>query len=79
MDELAPAPAPTLPALPNATGGSGEEAEHLLGCAGFDPVTIDELVDRSGLTADALSVILLRLELDGRLAPLPGGRYQRLA
>lgn len=56
-----------------------DEGAQLLACAGFDPVTIDELVARSGLTAEALSVILLRLELDGRVASLPGGRYQRLA
>ena len=40
--------------------------------------SLDELVGRSGLTADALSVILLHLELEGQLATLPGGRYQRL-
>jgi len=55
------------------------ETGRLLQAAGFDPVTFDELAVRSGLTADALSVILLRLELDGRVASLPGGRYQRLA
>lgn len=52
---------------------------RILACAGFDPVTMDELVGRSGLTAEALSVILLQLELDGRVSSLPGGRYQRLA
>jgi DNA processing protein len=31
------------------------------------------------LTAEALSVMLLHLELDGRVASLPGGRYQRLS
>ncbi|MBI2308327.1 MAG: DNA-protecting protein DprA [Rhodocyclales bacterium] len=56
-----------------------DAAIRLLDHAGFDPVTIDDLVGRSGLTADALSVILLQLELDGRVASLPGGRYQRLA
>jgi predicted Rossmann fold nucleotide-binding protein DprA/Smf involved in DNA uptake len=30
------------------------------------------------LTADVLSVMLLHLELDGRVASLPGGRYQQL-
>jgi DNA processing protein len=46
---------------------------------GFDPCGLDELVERSGLTANSLSVMLLHLELDGRVASLPGGRYQRLA
>jgi DNA processing protein len=56
-----------------------DPAAQILACTGFDPVTMDELVARSGLTAEALSVILLQLELDGRVSSLPGGRYQRLA
>jgi DNA processing protein len=36
------------------------------------------LAERSGLTVDALSAKLLTLELEGRVAQLPGGRYQRL-
>lgn len=61
-----------------SSGESGDVA-RVLGSAGYDPVTIDELAARSGLTADTLSVILLQLELDGHIATLPGGRYQRLA
>ena len=50
----------------------------LLSLMGFDPCGLDELAGRSGLTADSLSVMLLHLELDGRVASLAGGRYQRL-
>ena len=42
------------------------------------PVTLDTLAQRSGLTLGALSAKLLTLELDGRIAPLPGGRYQKI-
>ena len=52
--------------------------EELLAWIGFDPCSVDEIAARSGLTAEALSVMLLHLELDGRVASLPGGRYQRL-
>ncbi len=52
--------------------------DDLLALMGFDPCGVDELAVRSGLAADALSVLLLHLELDGRVASLPGGRYQRL-
>ena len=45
---------------------------------GFDPVDLDTLSLRSGLTIDALSAILLQLELEGRIASLPGGLYQRM-
>jgi predicted Rossmann fold nucleotide-binding protein DprA/Smf involved in DNA uptake len=31
------------------------------------------------LTADVVSAMLLELELEGRVASLPGGQYQRMA
>jgi DNA processing protein len=42
------------------------------------PTTLDTLAQRTGLTLEALSAKLLALELDGRIAPLPGGRYQKI-
>lgn len=53
--------------------------DQLLAIMGFDPCGLDELAARSGLTADSLSVMLLHLELEGRVASLPGGRYQQLS
>lgn len=52
--------------------------EPLLNCMGFDPVDVDSLCARAGLPAERVSAELLRLELAGRVAALPGGRYQRL-
>ncbi len=63
----------------NETAGGPDQSVELLSMMGFDPCGLDELAARSGLTADSLSVMLLHLELDGRVASLPGGRYQRLA
>ena len=51
----------------------------LLRFMGHDPCNVDILVQRSGLTADVVSAMLLQLELEGRVASLPGGRYQRVA
>ncbi|MDD5179654.1 MAG: DNA-processing protein DprA [Gallionellaceae bacterium] len=45
---------------------------------GFDPVSMDSLRQRSGLTVEELSAILLQLELEGSVANLPGGLYQRV-
>ncbi len=42
---------------------------------GHDPVSIDELEKRSGLTIDQLSSMLLILELHGEVESLSGGRY----
>ena len=60
------------------TGDARPEIQQLLSHMGFDSCSVDELVDRSGLTAEELSVMLLHLELEGRVASLPGNRYQRL-
>jgi DNA processing protein len=54
------------------------ERETLLTHMGFDPVDVDSLCARAGLTADQVSSELLRLELAGRVTALPGGLYQRL-
>jgi DNA processing protein len=54
------------------------ENEPLLDCMGFDPVDVDSLCARAGLPAERVSADLLRLELSGRVAVLPGGLYQRL-
>lgn len=48
--------------------------EHL----GFDPVDVDTLSVRCGLTVGQLSAMLLSLELNGRICVLPGGLYQRI-
>ena len=63
--------ASTLPAQATDAGG-------LLNHMGFDPVDIDSLCARAGLPAETITAELLRLELDGLVATLPGGRYQRL-
>ena len=65
-----------LKAVPPSSDNSAPN--QLLAMMGFDPCGIDELAARTGLTADALSVMLLHLELDGRIASLPGNLYQQL-
>lgn len=69
----ATAPAESLPAL-----APGPEAD-LLASLGHDPCSLDELALRSSLTAEALLAMLMALELEGRVAVLPGNRYQRLS
>jgi DNA processing protein len=50
----------------------------LLAHMGHDPVDVDSLCLRAGMSAEQVSSELLRLELDGRVTALPGGLYQRL-
>jgi DNA processing protein len=54
------------------------EGALLLKYLGHDIADIDTLCVRSGLTAETVSAMLLTLELDGVIASLPGGYYQRV-
>jgi DNA processing protein len=49
----------------------------LLEAMGFDPISVDELIERTGLTPNAVSSMLLLLELDGHVSSVPGGYYCR--
>jgi DNA processing protein len=71
------ASAPLFAPPPAATPVSPQEAA-VLAALGHDPLDIDTLAGRCGLTLDALYAILLALELDGQVGRLPGGRFQRL-
>jgi DNA processing protein len=53
--------------------------EMLLDAAGFEPVDIDVLAFRTGWSGHDVASMLLLLELQGRVAPQPGGRYCRLS
>jgi DNA processing protein len=55
------------------------ERDPLLAALGHDPVTMDLLVARTGWSSHDLHARLLALELDGRVARLPGQRFQRLS
>jgi len=49
----------------------------LLDSLGYDPISMDELIERSGLTADKVSSMLIALELKGLIAA-ERGLYMRL-
>ena len=68
FDDTPPPPAPP----------DSSDEPPLLAVLGHDPCALDDLVERSGQSADQLLPELLSLELAGRIATLPGNRYQRL-
>jgi len=63
--------------LPETAISADPDHAELLKQMGFDPVTVDGLISRSGLTAEQLSSMLLILELQGKVEALPGGRFQQ--
>jgi DNA processing protein len=77
LDELGGALPVRLPSAPQIDPAAPPEAHPVLGHLGFDPLGMDALSIRCGLTIEALSAILLQLELEGHVAALPGGLYQR--
>jgi DNA processing protein len=65
-------------ATASAPAAQGSPPQGLLQHMGHDPVDVDSLCSRAGLSAEQVCAELLRLELDGRVTSLPGGLYQRL-
>ena len=63
------------PAAPAERGDSG----RVLAALGEDPVTIDDVIERSGVAAGRATALLLELELAGRVRQLDGKRFVRAA
>jgi DNA processing protein len=71
--------APSPAAAPGAAGVLDKEYKILLDALAFEPVSVDSLIERTGLNSESIASMLLILELDGHVAPHPGGRYSRMA
>lgn len=63
----------------DASAHDDEDPEVLavIEALGFDPTSIERVIDRTELTTSAVSSILLMLELEGRVEAHAGGRYSR--
>ncbi len=81
--ELAPAPdldtaVSAIPAQAQSPADATPESA-LLRALGFEPTGLDALQARTGLPTPELLAQLMALELQGQVARLPGGRFQRMA
>jgi DNA processing protein len=81
LEELAPLAHSLKPAAVEISGAHphDEQTAKLLEHLGYDPVDIDTLVERSGLTPDFISSMLLQMELHGLIEARPGGKYLRIS
>ncbi|MEQ1775004.1 MAG: DNA-processing protein DprA [Burkholderiales bacterium] len=68
-----------LPAGAAAKADSAAFQHPLLAHMAFDPCDIDTLAGRAGLPVHEISAALVQLELDGVVAGLPGGLWQRIS
>ena len=63
-------PTPAAAFSEGTFGHLGESERTVLGAVGHDPVTIDQLVDCTGIHADRLAATLMTLEIDGWIEAL---------
>jgi DNA processing protein len=68
-------------AAERAADAPGMDKDHkiLLDALGFDPADLDMLIVRTGFKPEAVSSMMLILELEGHVQAAPGGRYSRVA
>ncbi len=78
LEELGPLAALAVPAAHKSAPALSNEESELLRHLGYDSVHIDVIIERSGLTPDRVSSMLMMLELRGLIGVGPGGTYQRL-
>ncbi|MDP9066346.1 MAG: DNA-processing protein DprA [Pseudomonadota bacterium] len=64
---------------PPARPGMDKDHKILLDALGFESIDLDTLVVRTGFKADAVSSMMLILELEGHVQAAHGGRYSRVA
>jgi DNA processing protein len=61
-----------------AEGATSPRANTVLTSMGFDAINFDVLQQRTALTTEVLSAMLMMLELEGKITVLAGNQYQRL-
>jgi DNA processing protein len=78
LDELGAGTAAQAPHPGGEPSAPAPSEGALLEALGYDPVSLDALVARTGMAPASLQAQLLTLELEGRLARLAGGLFQRV-
>ncbi|CNP95193.1 DprA-like protein [Neisseria gonorrhoeae] len=71
-------PPPPAAKMPSEGAAGGTAVGGILDKMGFDPIHPDVLAGQLAMPAADLYAALLELELDGSVAAMPGGRYQRI-
>jgi DNA processing protein len=82
LEEIVPAAVGNVPGAgvepaDDAIANLDNEYQALLEALAYEPIAVDSLVRRTGLTADVLSSMLLTLELRGFVTSVAGGFYAR--
>ena len=70
-------PGPRLAVDPDRTSPEGDEMV-VLGVVGAEPTTMDDIIEKSGVSSARTAALLLTLELDGRIRRIEGERFVRV-
>lgn len=62
----------------NYSENKNPQQNLLLTLMGYEPITLENIVHLSGLTVSEVSSMLMLLELEGSVASLTGGQYQKI-
>lgn len=62
----------------NNENNNNDNINKVLNFMGYSPCTLDELVERTNISAAEILTHLLTLEMQGKISTIPGGSYQRL-
>ena len=62
----------------NNENNNDDNINKVLNFMGYSPCTLDELVERTNISAAEILTHLLTLEMQGKISTIPGGSYQRL-
>lgn len=77
---LQPMQLPEVPGSDDSIESANRDAvyQRMIAAMGHDEVSLDTLVERTGLDVGTLSSMLLVLELEGQVVAAGGGNYQRI-
>jgi len=78
LEEFGIVGAPALAETTRAKASPDSPMETLVTAMGFEPCSVDLLLARIQMDAEELLPILVELELEGRIARLSDGTYQRV-
>ena len=64
--------------IDDALSTENTSAKLILSILGYDPMRMENIVSSTGLTVSEVSSMLMLLELEGKIASLTGGQFQKI-
>ncbi len=78
VEELRLSSMPLASSPISAVNEDGDTGNLILDKMGYDPIRLENIVTLTGLTISEVSSMLTLLELDGKIATIAGGQFQKI-